>query len=548
MTRQANLMLNEVRSENSSRALRYVFLATYAVFAASNAAAQGASSTPVKGGNLTYGITSYPPCLDRVQSNPNPVIFSQVVDNLLDQDPATGKLVPYLADRWSVADQARTYTFHLRSGVTFSNGEVLDAKVVVQNFSLTAKLAQQGSASAAQTFLKDFDSATATDGSTVVIRFKRSNPGFEQAVTEKGLAILAPATLAAPLAERCAKGVIGSGPFVATQIRPNERVVFKKRAGYNWGSAVAAHKGEAYLDTLTLQVVPEASVRVGSLQNGELDGFFDARRDDHASIEASGAVLIPATSAGLSGSLLVNTSKPGLSDLAVRQALEVAINRAELVDALFGPRVKTATGLLSANHPDHLDQSAQLAYDPQKAIRLLDAAGWKPGRDGIRVKDGQRLSIQLTFSGVAEQSSFEVIQQQVRQVGIDLKLASIGVAEQVERRASGNWSLDWRTWGRADADVLYYILSTEASPARGVTPRPEFEAQLNRAATEPDRTARAALARRIQTTAIEQGYVLPIREITVFNAFNKNVHGFRVTLDPWSPSFLDAWVEPHKKS
>lgn len=502
-----------------------------------------AQETPTPGGNLIFGVVTYPPCLDRVQSNPNPVFFHQVVDNLLDQVPETGEIVPYLAERWTIEDEARTYTFHLRDGVSFSNGEKLDAKVVADNFTLTAKLAAQGKASAAQTFLKGFALAEAPDPLTVRIRFSEPNPGFEQAVTEKGLAILAPATLAASLEDRCAKGVIGSGPFVVTELKPKEGATFRKRAEYDWGSAVFRHKGAPYLDTLVIRVIPEASVRVGSLLNGELDGFFDVRYDDHARIQAAGATIVPSTSSGLAGSLMINTSKPGLDELPVRQALQHAINRQELVAGLFGPLVKPASAAVSSNHPSYIDLSAALAYDPVKAARLLDEAGWKPGRDGIRVKAGKRLSIVLLFSGAAEQPSFELIQQQFRQVGIDLRLASVGTAEQVERRAKGDWELDWRTWGRADADVLYYAFSTEASPAKGIAPRPEFEALVNQATVIGDRAARKALADRIQTIALEQGYALPLREVTLFHAVNPKVRGFRVTNDPWRPIFFDVWIK-----
>lgn len=510
-----------------------------ALSSASTAFAQ----TPVAGGHLTYGLPSYPPCLDRVQSNPNPAVFQQVVDNLLDQEPETGTIVPYLAERWEIGDGGQTYTFHIRKGVTFSNGEKLNAKVVADNYNLVWKLGNEGKAVTAKTFLTGFQSAEAIDEDTVVIRFEKPNAGFEQATTEKGLAILAPATLEASLEDRCAKGVIGSGPFVIEDIKYNESVTLKRREEYNWGSAVFKHQGPAYLEKLTLRSIPERSVRSGSLLNGEIQAFFDASTDDLPNIEASGAQIVAGTSSGLAGTLLVNTSEPGLSDVAVRQALQIGIDRQQIVDGLYAGRIKPATGLLSTNHPGYLDQSAALVHNTQKAEALLDGAGWAKGKDGIREKNGVRLSIRITYSGNSEQPVFELIQQQLRKLGIETKLVVQSSAEQVEARKAGKWQLDWRTWGRADVDALNFVYSAALTQNRGIAPRPELDAKLLAIATEADHAKRKELADEVQNKLVEQGYGIPLREVTLFVPVAENVHGFYLTNDPYRPVFYDTWIE-----
>jgi len=320
--------------------------------------------------------------------------------------------------------------------------------------------------------------------------------------------------------------------------------VLKKRADYRWGSAVFHHQGAAYLDQLTFCVIPEPSVRVGGLLNGEIDAFFDARADDFQRLKAGGAQLIAGTSAGIAWTLFVNTSKPGLDEQPVREALQHAINRQELVDGLFGGEVKAATGVLAPNHPDYVNESSLLTYDPKLAQQLLDAAGWKvAGRDGIRAKNGHKLILDLSFSGAADQPKYELIQQQLRTVGIGTKLQLQSVAEQVQQRQSGQWGLDSRTWGRADADALYYSYSTQVSPAKGVAPRPEFEAQLEKLGTTVDPKARYALASSIQQTILKQGYGLPLHDVTLFIATTKKVKGFRLTNDPYRPIFFDTWID-----
>ncbi|MGH6859298.1 MAG: ABC transporter substrate-binding protein [Phyllobacterium sp.] len=505
--------------------------------------ASALAQTPVAGGHLTYGLSSFPPCLDRVQSNPNPAVFQQVVDNLLDQDPQTGKIVPYLADKWEIGDSGRTYTFHLRSGVTFSNGEALTSKVVADNFNLLWTMGKEGTAVTAASFLTGFKSAAATDPNTVVISFEQPNAGFEQAATEKGLAILAPETLKATLSDRCTKGVIGSGPFVISTIQYNESVTLKRREDYNWGSATFKHKGPAHLETLTLRSIPERSVRVGSFVSGEVQAFFDASTDDLPNLEASGASIISGTSSGITGVLLINTSVPLLGDKAVRQALQVAINRQEIIDGLFAGHIKPATGVLSTNHPGYLDQSAVLAFDPARAATLLDEAGWIKGADEIRAKDGNRLSVKINYSGAAEQPVFELIQQQLRNIGIESTLVAQSSAEQIEARKAGNWQLDWRTWGRADVDALNFVYSTALSQNRGMTVRSELDAKLKAVAGEADAGKRKQLADDAQKEIVREAYGLPIREVTLLVPVAENVHGFYLTNDPFRPVFYDTWID-----
>jgi len=505
--------------------------------------ASALAQTPVSGGQLTYGLASFPPCLDRVQSNPNPAVFQQVVDNLLDQDPQTGKIVPYLAEKWEVGDDGRTYTFHLRDGVTFSNGEALTAQVVADNFNLLWKMGKEGTAVTAASFLTGFKSATATDAKTVVIAFEQPNAGFEQATTEKGLAILAPETLKAALPDRCSKGVIGSGPFVISDIQYNESVTLKRREDYKWGSANFKHEGPAYLETLTLRSIPERSVRVGSFVSGEIQAFFDASTDDLPNVEASGAAIVSGTSSGIAGVLLVNTSDPALSEKPVRQALQVAVNRQEIVDGLFAGRIKPATGTLSTNHPGYLDQSKDLTFDPARAEKLLDEAGWTKGADGIRVKGGKKLSVKINYAGASEQPVFELIQQQLRKVGIDATLVAQSSAEQIEARKAGNWQLDWRTWGRADVDALAFVYSTALSQNRGMTARPELDAKLKAIAGEADSAKRKQLANEAQKEIVEEGLGLPIREVTLLVPVAETVHGFGLTNDPFRPVFYDTWVD-----
>ncbi|WP_243715933.1 ABC transporter substrate-binding protein [Actinomadura darangshiensis] len=109
-------------------------------------ASGGGAGTPRTGGTLTFAVGSDAGCADPQQVASNDTIYSvrQVVDSLTDQDPSTGKIVPWLAQSWTIGDDARTFTFHLRPGVTFSDGTALTAEVVKANFDAVPKLGALG--------------------------------------------------------------------------------------------------------------------------------------------------------------------------------------------------------------------------------------------------------------------------------------------------------------------------------------------------------------------------------------------------------------------
>ncbi|MCX6492290.1 MAG: ABC transporter substrate-binding protein, partial [Rhodococcus sp.] len=111
--------------------------ATVLAGCAGGAATTAADAGPAQpGGTLRYGLSGAPTCSDPAQSGTNQTIYvtRQVVDSLTDQNPETGEIEPWLAERWEVGPDAKSFTFTLKDGVTFSDGTVLDAAAVKANF------------------------------------------------------------------------------------------------------------------------------------------------------------------------------------------------------------------------------------------------------------------------------------------------------------------------------------------------------------------------------------------------------------------------------
>ncbi|PKD79382.1 hypothetical protein CWS33_28085, partial [Escherichia coli] len=155
----------------------------------------------------------------------------------------------------------------------------------------------------------------------------------------------------------------------------------------------AEHQGPAWLDKVTFQTVSEGSVRVGSLISRQVGAIEEIPTEDVQRIKAAGASVVARSAGGIGITLYPNIASPVLSHPEVRQALVIGVNRAEIIEALYTEYDKAATSVVSTTVPDYVDLSAKLAYQPDAARALLERAGWKAGKDGIRSRDGQRLQV-----------------------------------------------------------------------------------------------------------------------------------------------------------
>jgi peptide/nickel transport system substrate-binding protein len=290
-----------------------------AVLAASLAAcgtgssAGAGSGTPRSGGTLRFAVGSDAGCVDPQQVASDDAIYSlrQIVDSLTDQDPKTGKIVPWLATSWEVSPDAATFTFHLRSGATFSDGTPVDARAVKDNVDTIPKLGAK--ATLATGYLSRYTGSTVVDAHTVRVAFGHANAQFLQATSTFSLDLVSEATLRKTADQRCTDGVVGSGPFTLEKYVPNQSITLARRKGYDWGSSPWTKKGEAYLDKVVFTVVPESGVRTGSLQSGQLDAI------------GSGVRLQSRANPGVVFNLGLNNSRPLLRDTAVRPATSAAI-------------------------------------------------------------------------------------------------------------------------------------------------------------------------------------------------------------------------------
>lgn len=505
-----------------------------------------ASAEPQTGGDFTVGVAAFTTCFDAAQTPYVPYVQQAVVDNLLEQNKETGAIEPWLAESYEIEDNGARYVFHLKEGVTFSNGEPFNAEAVKLTFENALELGTIGKSSQASAYLLGYTGSDITDDYTIAVNFDAPKAGFEQALAEKPLGIIAPETITTKTPEeRCAEGVIGSGPFVISEIVEGQKVVLDARTDYAWESPNQDHAGRPYVDTLTFQLVPEDSVRVGSVLSGQLDAINNVPALDIDRITAAGSEILARASGGVVPSFYFNYTKAIPSDEAVRKAIQTGIDRQEIIDTAYSSYDHAPTSVVSEGVPQYIDLSDELAYDPKASRKVLDDAGWTEGADGIRAKDGVRLSLALKYASAADQVPLELIQQQLKEIGIEFLITQVTQAEATESQQGLDWDIQYGNLTRPDADVLlsnYHPNYSWWLRRQGVDPYPEVTKLLEEQTVEIDPAKRAELVAQVQELLVENAYAVPIRESSQIWALSTSAHGLWLTT-PWWANFSDVWVD-----
>ena len=506
----------------------------------SSSGASGTEPTPVPGGRYVHALESDPlGCLDPAQQRFHVAlnITRQLSDSLVDQDPETGEIVPWLAKSWDVSTDATSFTFHLVDGATFSDGAPIDAAAVKANFDRIAALGPK--AIGASAWFEGYLGTEVVDPSTAKVTFDKSNVQFLQAAADSWFGLISPNDTGKSAEEICKGTYAGSGPFQLEEYIKDQHALLSKRVGYNWPSSLAGHTGEAYVDELEFTFVKEAGVRSGSLQSDQVNSASLISWQDEQPTQAAGVQLLTANQPGLTETWIPNQQGWLAGDEPVRQAIKHAINSQEIVDTVYGPTYRARTSVLNSTTPGYVDLSSSLTFDPEKAKQLLTDDGWIPGDDGIRVKDGKR----LTLNVVASYTDLEIIQQQLKAVGIDYPIRKLDTAGQSKALADSDYDIYAWTMTRADPAVLDALYNSDWSPLAYAKANPSpLDGLLATQAATVDPAERAKVTAEIQRYVIDNGWGIPIVDRAWTYGIAPSSHGLRLDAET-KLVFYDAWVQ-----
>ncbi|ANE04666.1 TIGR04028 family ABC transporter substrate-binding protein [Corynebacterium crudilactis] len=544
----------ETKPRSRARKLATVTAATLAGLAILSGCT--AQPTETEDNTLTYlepqfFRTLYPPSAGFY---PNGSVVNNIADRLLYQDPETLELSPWIATELpEINEDATEFTFNIRTDVTYSDGTPLTAENVVKNFDLYG-LGDKDRRLTISEQITNYNHGEVVDEDTVRFHFTEPAPGFAQATSSFNAGLYADATLDfanEEFAPGNAENIIGSGPFVITDETLGTNLTLSAREDYDWAAPAREHQGRAKLDAVNYVLAGEESVRIGAVVAGQGDIARQIEAPVEAHLKNEGITIISAATNGVNNSFNFRFKDELLSDIRVRQALIHAIDREKIMRVLFSESYPLATSVLGKNALGYKEQVDAYIYDVDKAVTLLDEAGWTLDDDGMRRKDGELL--ELTFNEALPQPrSREVVimvQEQLGELGIKVNLNPGDQASQdADSKELGKIQVRHTMVGRADYDVLKsQLYSTNRNELLNMTESmdigdPHLEELLMAIASSPREADRAAASAAAQDYITEQAYVLPLFEEPVVYGVQPYVKGFSPEVIG-RPSFYETYID-----
>lgn len=479
--------------------------------------------------------TLYPPAAGFY---PNGGVVNQLTDRLLYQDPETLELSPWIATEMpEVNADATEYTFTIRTDVTYSDGSPLTAENVVANFDLFGRGDKSRTLTSSEQ-IANYDHGEVVDEDTVKFYFTQPSPGFLQATSAYNAGLLSDSTLALDnegFGPGNAVNVIGSGPFVVESEEIGTDLKLKTREDYDWAPPAVKHQGRAEIDGVHYILAAEESVRTGAILSGQADIARQISAPQEPLLKEQGVGIISRGTNSMNNQFAFRFDHPLLQDKRVREAIIHGVDREEILRVLFSESYPLATSSVAKTGLAYKDQSAAYAFDPEESKRLLDEAGWEPGPDGIRVKDGQRLVLR-TNTALPQPRSKEVmtmVQDQLGELGIGIQVnAGDQATQNADAKDVDKVQIYHSMVGRADYDVitsLYGINNRDAflnQDAEGNPIDEHLQELLDAVLDTPDKEGRIKATEEVQDYLTEQAYVLPLFEEPVVYAVRPGISGF----------------------
>lgn len=426
---------------------------------------------------------------------------------------------PWLAERWEYQGE-NTWRFHLRDDVTFHDGQPFTAEAVKFSFD---RLARGGGARLAI----GPDSTTVIDQHTVDVTTTEPNLRLVDQLVHPSLG-----PIIAPGSEVGTKPV-GTGPFRFVEYAEGERLIVEGNEDY-WA-------GQPILQEITFRFIPDGNVRWLSLTTGEVDLIYDLPRQLLPEAEGTEGIRLAVAPPGSTEVMFFNRAGSDpytlLSDQTLRRALGHAIGRGAVVEQIWAGSAEIGDTMTPAPllgpAASRIDAPV---YDPSLARSLLKEAGWMPGPDGIRVKEGRRLALTMVNGYPPidlRQPMPELVQAQLRDVGIEVEIVEtpeLGIY--TERLQNGTGDIFLERVAQNDANpssfgVSFFYSEATGPYARWFSAGPVFDALLEESLSTADPIQSRASAADAMNVAIgEEAVVLPVAATNWLFAMEDDVEGF----------------------
>jgi peptide/nickel transport system substrate-binding protein len=469
--------------------------------------------------------------------------------------PDATTIVPALAESWEVSPDGLAYTFKLKQGVTFHDGTPFNADAVKYTFDRVVALDKYTAQAVAAGTPADqvaptdadmvitpgqshdqigpYDHSEVIDDYTIKMVLKRPFAPFLTGLNGY-LGIVSPTAVQQMGLAEFARKPVGTGPYMVKEWVEADHITLEKNPNYNWGSSFFKNTGPGAFDTIEFKIIPDASVRTGTLQSDETQYVDDVDPLQIEDLKSNPDLeVIEKGQPGSGWVLLFNVDgklragKPQL-DAAVRQALSYAIDKDAFNQSVFGGlNTPAASPLMKPTFAYEPKTETIYTYDKAKAEQLLDAAGWVKNGD-FREKDGQKLSLYWPIQDRPNDKNMATfVQGSFRDVGVDVVVEAMERAAAREKRGAGDYDISFLWFSFADPDILRAMFHTSNIGGFNFSrySDPDVDKWLEDGASNQDPEARKAAYSQVQMKVVQDAICIPLADSITHNAKAKRLQG-----------------------
>ena len=445
-----------------------------------------------------------------------------------------------LAESWDISEDGKTYTFHIRPGVKFSDGEVCDAYAIKANFDAIIENKDR------HTWLEMMNllvGVSAPDENTFVIEL--SEPYYPM-LTELGVtrpfAMISPKAMKNGSTKDGVEAYIGTGPYVLSEFVTDEYAIFTANPDY-WGEQPAIKK-------ITVKVIPDNQTRILALEKGEIDLIFGKNMIDADAVNQymdKDGFTVSLSDPTSTRQIVLNTTDPILSDKNVRIALQHATNKENISHGIFYGLEQPADTLFAKTVPYCDIDLEPYACDMVLAGQLLDEAGWLMGSNGIREKDGQKLNLDLLYNSdsVTEKSIAEYLQSEYQSIGIALNIHGEEEQSYRDNMKAGNFSMVFNIcWGmpydpQSSLAAMRAPVYGDFAAQQGLEDKTEIDDAITKILVSTDETERQELYTYVLTRLHEDAVYIPLTYECNKAIYRSDLKGFHFTQTQYEVPFQD---------
>ncbi|MBQ6374809.1 MAG: ABC transporter substrate-binding protein [Clostridia bacterium] len=482
--------------------------------------------------------TDNPETLDVQKTTDSYTIPLNCFDRLVETDTVDGEaqIVPGLADSWEISEDGLTYTFHLHEGVTFQNGDPFTADDVVYTVTrmmdpndtkkntdifdviVGANAYREGTADA-------IEGVVAVDDLTVQFTLENAYAPFLSCLATPGGSIYN---------RESTEGVddfgenpavcFGTGPFEVTEWELGSKVTLVSNPNY--------FKGAPQIDGIVMHIVSDADTQRMMFEQGEVDVFnFDYAESQLQWFLDNGYEdqIVSGSRAG-TYYFMFNTDIEPLNDANVRKALQMAVDRQAILDALYSGEGKVLSCFIPEGVLSHDPDAPEIPYDPEQAKALLAEAGYA---------DGFNMEIAVMADSTTSQQVSSILASYWQAIGVNAEVKQYDEATYYDIRRDGKLPSYYNSWSADFNDpdnFLYTFFSRKNTVGRSVNyDNEEILQLLDDARVMVDFDERMAAYQKIDNAVVhDDAITLPLYQRNHLFCLNPRVHGFKVAWNGWS--------------